>query len=57
MQKVNYAIQNGGKLSRASIKYFKHNDMDDLEAVLRRVEADHKKAKCDTPSLLCQPTL
>ncbi|KAK9807535.1 hypothetical protein WJX72_001902 [[Myrmecia] bisecta] len=34
---VSYPIQNGCHLSRAEIRYFKHNDMADLERVLQAV--------------------
>jgi len=44
---VNFSIQSGCSLSRAIIHNFKHNDMDDLERILREVKAqdDRKKVK------------
>lgn len=40
---VNFHIQQGLLLSRSQIKYFKHNDMADLESVLKSVIAEDKK--------------
>lgn len=37
---VNWGIQNGLTLSRSTVKFFRHNDMRDLERVLREVKAD-----------------
>ena len=34
---VNYAIQKGIQISRSTVRWFEHNDMDDLERVLQRV--------------------
>lgn len=43
---VNYAIQNGAHLSRARVLYFRHNDMADLERLLRQQEeADRRHRK------------
>lgn len=36
---ANYAIQQGAMLSRSIVKYYKHNDMEDLEAVLKSIAA------------------
>ncbi|KAI8851862.1 pyridoxal phosphate-dependent transferase [Chytridium lagenaria] len=41
----NLAIHKGAALSRSTIKYFKHNDMKDLEAVLERVQLDSIRNK------------
>eukprot|EP00898_Chlorokybus_atmophyticus_P005627 jgi/Chlat1/6065/Chrsp4S06339 len=44
---VNYAIQNGLTLSRSTVRWFKHNDMADLERQLQRVidnDIKHPKA-------------
>ncbi|KAL9645000.1 hypothetical protein ABK040_004493 [Willaertia magna] len=38
----NYAIKTGAHLSRSTIYYFKHNDMNDLERVLKKVTSDDK---------------
>ena len=44
LQAVNWAIQNGAVLSRAKLQTFKHNDMDDLERVLReQARLDQKR--------------
>ena len=46
LQAVNWAIQNGGVLSRAKLLTFKHNDMDDLERVLReQARLDQKRRR------------
>lgn len=46
---VHFAIQKGLNASRSVIKFFKHNDLDDLERVLKEQEAEDlrnpKKAK------------
>lgn len=39
-EKCNYAIQKALQLSRSTIRWYKHNDMDDLEKVLKKVEKD-----------------
>ena len=44
-QAVNYAIQNGCVLSRAKVHYFKHNDMEDLERLLSRIDASERKKR------------
>lgn len=44
-QMANYAIQNGANLSRAVIVKFKHNDMEDLERVLKAEVAKHEALK------------
>lgn len=38
-----FAIQKGLQASRSSIKYFKHNDMDDLERLLKEQELEDQK--------------
>lgn len=40
---VNFALQRGLAVSRATVHYFRHNDMVDLERILVKVDADHKK--------------
>lgn len=46
---VNFAIQKGLTASRSNIKFFKHNDVDDLERLLKEQEDEDmrnpKKAK------------
>ena len=44
-QGVSWAIQNGCILSRARIRPFKHNDMNDLRKVLQQEAADHKRQR------------
>ena len=46
MQQVNFAIQNGCKLSRATVHKFRHNDVGDLERVLQQVDRHHRAARC-----------
>lgn len=41
---VNYGIQQGMLLSRSIIKYYKHNDMQDLERVLATAVQEHQKS-------------
>ncbi|XP_053558357.1 serine palmitoyltransferase 1 [Bombina bombina] len=38
-----FAIQKGLQASRSSIKYFRHNDMDDLERLLKEQELEDQK--------------
>ena len=45
MQAACYAIQNGATLSRAQVKFFKHNDMEDLERLLQEQAAKDKRSK------------
>lgn len=42
---VSYPIQNGCNLSRAKIWKFKHNDMEDLEKILKEIDIRNKKLK------------
>ncbi|KAF9365307.1 serine palmitoyltransferase component [Mortierella sp. NVP85] len=39
----NFAIQKGTQISRSNIKWFKHNDMADLERVLQSIQKESKK--------------
>lgn len=36
----NFAIQKGTQISRSNIKWFKHNDMADLERVLESIKKE-----------------
>lgn len=45
MQAANFGIQNGAMLSRAQVRYFKHNDVDDLERVLQEQAAKDRRSK------------
>jgi serine palmitoyltransferase len=38
----NFAIQKGTQISRSNIKWFKHNDMADLERVLQSIQKEAK---------------
>ncbi|KAG0584220.1 hypothetical protein KC19_3G194500 [Ceratodon purpureus] len=42
---VNWSLQNGLYLSRSKIKFFKHNDMKDLKAILEEVRKEDKRKK------------
>ena len=44
-QGVSYAIQNGCNLSRAQVRYFRHNDVADLERVLKAYDSERRRAK------------
>uniref|UniRef100_A0A7R9V9J5 serine C-palmitoyltransferase n=1 Tax=Chlamydomonas euryale TaxID=1486919 RepID=A0A7R9V9J5_9CHLO len=44
-ERCNYAVQQGVLLSRASVHSFKHNDMEDLQRVLEKVEAKERADK------------
>jgi len=39
----NFAIQKGAQISRSNVKFFKHNDMNDLEALLESIRINDKK--------------
>ncbi|KAF9092523.1 serine palmitoyltransferase component [Mortierella sp. AM989] len=41
----NFAIQKGTQISRSNIKWFKHNDMADLERVLQSIQKEIKPSK------------
>ena len=40
---VNYAVRKGMQISRSTIRWFEHNDMDDLESVLKKVVKEQAK--------------
>lgn len=42
---VHWGIQNGLYLSRSTVVYFKHNDMDSLRETLENITSKYKKAK------------
>lgn len=42
---VNYSIRNGLEASRSNIKWYKHNDMEDLERILKTVAEEQAKKK------------
>ncbi|KAF9356678.1 serine palmitoyltransferase component [Mortierella sp. AD094] len=41
----NFAIQKGTQISRSNIKWYKHNDMADLERVLESIQKESKPSK------------
>lgn len=40
---VNFAVQKGVQISRSHIKYFEHNNMKDLERVLKEIDRENSK--------------
>lgn len=44
-KQVNYSIRKGLEASRSQIKWFNHNDMEDLEKVMQQVVRDQAKKK------------
>ncbi|KAK9266006.1 hypothetical protein L1049_027100 [Liquidambar formosana] len=42
---VHWGIQNGLYLSRSTIVYFKHNDMESLQSTLEKITLENKRAK------------
>jgi serine palmitoyltransferase len=40
---VNFAIQKGLQIARCSVKYYEHNDMVDLERVLKGVDREQRR--------------
>ena len=40
---VNYSIRKGLQISRSTVRWYEHNDMDDLERVLQKVIKDQAK--------------
>ncbi|KAJ7949872.1 long chain base biosynthesis protein 1 [Quillaja saponaria] len=42
---VHWGIQNGLHLSRSTVIYFKHNDMESLRNILEKITAENKRAK------------
>lgn len=47
-----FAIQKGLQASRSFIKYFKHNDMEDLERLLKEQELEDQKVWTELLSLI-----
>jgi len=41
---VNFAIQKGLQISRSTVRWFEHNDMDDLERVLDEIRVEHARS-------------
>lgn len=42
---VNFAIQKGLQISKSAIKFYKHNDMEDLERILKETNASYEKSR------------
>jgi serine palmitoyltransferase len=42
---VNFAIQKGLQISRSTVRWFEHNDMEDLERVLEEIQQDHLRLR------------
>jgi serine palmitoyltransferase len=42
---VNYSIRRGLEVSRSNVKWYNHNDMEDLERVVRKVAEEQAKKK------------
>ncbi|KAI8869137.1 PLP-dependent transferase [Ramicandelaber brevisporus] len=42
---INMPLQRGAQMSRSTVKYFRHNDMNDLERVLKDMDAEIKRKK------------
>ncbi|PSN62637.1 PLP-dependent transferase [Corynespora cassiicola Philippines] len=40
---VNYAVRKGLQISRSTVRWYKHNDMDDLERVLQKVTKEQAR--------------
>ncbi|KAI9020469.1 pyridoxal phosphate-dependent transferase [Hyaloraphidium curvatum] len=40
---VNYSIQKGVQISRSTVKWFRHNDMDHLQSILEEITRDAKR--------------
>lgn len=50
---VSYPIQQGAKLSRARLRWFRHNDVAHLEEVLAQVEREEAAARCARVACAC----
>lgn len=44
-RRVNFAIQKGIQISRSHVRWYEHNDMDSLEAVLETIDRENKRTK------------
>jgi serine palmitoyltransferase len=40
---VNYAVRKGIQISRSTVRWYQHNDMEDLESVLKKVTKEHAR--------------
>ena len=52
---VSFAVLKGMLVSRAQVKFFKHNNVADLERVLREVQAEDRKASGGALPYPCSP--
>ena len=46
---VHFAIQKGLQASRSTVKYFRHNDMDHLESLLKKQKEEDMKVRGHAP--------
>lgn len=44
-KQVNYSIRKGLEASRSIVKWFNHNDMDDLERIMKKVAEEQSRKK------------
>lgn len=51
---VNYAIRKGIQISRSYVRWYEHNDMDDLERVLARVVKEQAKKPLTRRFIICE---
>jgi len=42
---VSFAVQKGIQISRSIVRFYKHNDMEDLERVLSDIQSEHIKVR------------
>jgi serine palmitoyltransferase len=42
---VNFAIQKGLQISRSTVRWYEHNDMDDLERVLEEIRVEQLRSR------------
>lgn len=42
---VNFAIQKGLQISRSTVRWFEHNDIDDLERVLEEIKDEYTRSR------------
>ena len=46
---MSFAVLKGLLVSRAQVKYFKHNDVADLERILKEIEQEDRKVRVAAP--------
>ncbi|KAJ1988192.1 serine palmitoyltransferase component [Dimargaris cristalligena] len=42
---ISFAVQKGIQITRSQVRYFKHNDMEDLERILREIRQEDQETK------------